>query len=222
MKDWKTLTIEELASLNEEQIKMYDKLICAEEGIPFMNAPEKPELAQFKEDLTVYKIEGIEGIAFTDVNEVNTVVEILSKCKSLGSIKYNYSCKYFEQGFKYYDGKSRNITMQSEVIFSEQTAKENYTKQQENTKLENNYKDKLATFKDIEEKRLNAVTDFYNSVNNAKNIMANRTRLTNIFYAEYLPLTDGNTTMAMTFLKKAYDVSEDDEKFILTHDIKAC
>lgn len=222
MKDWKTLTIEELASLNEEQVEMYDKLICAEEGIPFMDAPEKPELAQFKEDLTVYKIEGVDGIAFTDVNEVNNVVEILSKCKSLGSIKYNYSCIYFEQGFKYYDGKSRNITMQSEVIFSEQTAKENYTKQQENTKLENNYKDKLATFKDIEEKRLNAVTYFYNSVNNAKNIMANRTQLTNIFYAEYLPLTDGNETMAMTFLKKAYDVSEDDEKFILTHDIKAC
>lgn len=222
MKDWKTLTIEELASLNEEQIKMYDKLICAEEGIPFMDTPEKPELTKFKEDLTVYKIEGIEGIAFTDVNEVNTIVEILSKCKSLGSIKYNYSCEYFEQGFKYYDGKSRNITMQSEVIFSEQTAKENYTKQQENTKLENNYKDKLATFNDIEAIRLNAVTDFYNSVTTAKNIMANRTRLTNIFYKEYLPLTDGNTTMAMTFLKKAYDVSEDDEKFILTHDIKAC
>lgn len=222
MKDWKTLTIEELASLNEEQIKMYDKLICAEEGIPFMDEPEKPELTNFKEDLTIYKIEGIEGIAFTDVNEVNNVVEILSKCKSLGSIKYNYSCKYFEQGFKYYDGKSRNITMQSEVIFSEQTAKENYTKQQENTKLENNYKDKLAAFKDIEAARLNVVTDFYNSVNNAKNIIANRTRLTNIFYAEYLPLTEGNTTLAMTFLKKAYDVSEDDEKFILTHDIKAC
>lgn len=222
MKDWKTLTIEELASLNEEQIKMYDKLICAEEGIPFMDEPEKPELTNFKEDLTVYKIEGIEGIAFTDVNEVNTVVEILSKCKSLGSIKYNYSYKYFEQGFKYYDGKSRNITMQSEVIFSEQTAKENYTKQQENTKLENNYKDKLAAFKDIEAARLNVVTDFYNSVNNAKNIISNRTRLLRIFYEEYLPLTDGNTAMAMTFLKKAYDVSEDDEKFILTHDIKAC
>ena len=222
MKTWKTLTIEELASLNEKQIEMYDKLICAEEGIPFMNEPEKPELTNFKEDLTIYKIEGIEGIAFTDVNEVNNVVEILSKCKSLGSIKYNYGCKYFEQGFKYYDGKSRNVTMQSEVIFSEQAAKENYEKQQENEKLKNDYKDKLAAFKDIEAARLNVVTDFYNSVNNAKNIISHRTRLLHIFYEEYLPLTDGNSTLAMTFLKKAYDVSEDDEKFILTHDIKAC
>lgn len=222
MKTWKTLTTEELGSLNDEQIKMYDKLICAEEGIPFMDEPKKPELTNFKEDLTVYKIEGIEGIAFTDVNEANTVIETLNKCKSLGSIKYNYSCKYFEQGFKYYDSKPRNITLQSEVIFNEETAKENYAKQQENNKLENEYKDKLSSFNVITEKRLNAVADFYSNVNIAKNIMANRTQLIHIFYEEYLPLTDGDETMAMAFLKKAYNVSEDDEKFILTHDIKAC
>ncbi len=220
MKDYKELTIEELANLNEDEISKYDKLICAKEGIPFMDIPKKPELTNLKEDLTIYKIEGVDNIAFTDVSEANTVIETLNKCKSLGSTKYNYSCKYFEQGFKYYDGKSRNITMQSEVIFSEQTAKENYTKQQENNKLENDYKDKIATFNSIEQRRIEATSDFYNSVNAAKNIMANRIELANVFYKEYLPLTDENKTMAMSFLKKAYTVSEEDEQYILNNPIK--
>lgn len=214
MKDWKELTTEELANLTDEEISKYDKLICAKEGIPFMDMPEKPELTNLKEDLTIYKIEGIDNIAFTDVEEVNAVIEVLNKCKSLGITYYNYKCKYFMQGFKYYDGKPRNITLQSEMIFSEQTAIDNYEKQQENNKLENDYKDKLATFNDIEEKRLKAVNDFYNSVYGARDIMANRIKLANVFYKEYLPLTDGNKTMAMNFLKKAYTVSEEDEKFI--------
>lgn len=217
MKDYKELTVEELANLTDEQVENYDKLICAENGIPFMDMPKKPELTNSKEDLTIYKIEGVDNIAFTDFKEVNDVIELLNKCKSLGTTKYNYSCKYFEHGFKYYDGESRNITLKSEVIFSEAAAKENYEKRQENNKLENDYKDKLAMFNSIEERRLNAVTNFYNSVYAARNIMANRKQLANIFYKEYLPLTDENKTMAMNFLKKAYTVSEEDEKFIMEY-----
>lgn len=217
MIDYKELTTEELANLTDEEISKYDKLICALEGIPFMSAPEKPELTNFKEDLSIYKIEGIDNIAFTDVEEVKAVIEVLNKCKSLGITKYNYGCKYFKQGFVYYDDKPRNITFQSEMIFSEQVAKENYEKQKKNDKLENDYKIKLATFNDIEEKRLKAVKDFYNSVNTAKDIVANRMKLVNIFYKDYLPLTDGDKTIAMNFLKKVYTVSEEDKKFIMEY-----
>ena len=66
MKDWKDLTDEELANLTDEEINKYDKLICVENGIPFLEEPEKPVIDYAKENLTVYTIKYSDNMAFTD------------------------------------------------------------------------------------------------------------------------------------------------------------
>jgi hypothetical protein len=217
MKNWKDLTDEELANLTDEEINKYDKLICAEDGIPFLEEPEKPVINYNKENMTVYTVKYSDNMVFTDMEEAMQVMEAINKCSSIGTAKYNYGCKYYEKGFRNYDDTEARASIQSSLMFDETTAKSNYDLRENSRSELNHYEDMKNLYDTSVQKIFQATNDFYNKLNLAKVVMSDRKKLTRLYVEEYLPLAEGNETMAMNFLKKAYTVSEEDEKYINQH-----
>ena len=217
MKDWKDLTDEELANLTDEEVSKYDKIICAEEGIPFLEEPEKPVINYDKENLTVYTIKYADNMAFTDMEEAAQVMEAINKCSSVGTVKYNYGCRYYEKGFKAYDDTEALASIQSGMMYDENVAKSNNELKESHRKELSHYEDMKSLYEDSIQRRLLATNDFYNKLNNAQTAMSYRKKLARLYVDEYLPLAEGNETMAINFLKKAYKVSEEDEQYINQH-----
>ena len=217
MKNWKDLTDEELANLTDDEISKYDKIICAENGIPFLEEPEKPAINYAKENLTVYTIKYTDNMVFTDMEEAAQVMEAINKCSSVGTAKYNYGCRYYEKGFKNYDDTKALTSIQSSMMFDEATSKSNCDLKESHRNELNHYEDMKNLYDDSIQRRLQATNDFYNKLNAAQTAMSYRKKLAHLYVEEYLPLAECNETMAMNFLKKAYSVSEEDEQYINQH-----
>lgn len=218
MKDWTKLTDYELAALEDEEITTIRNLILAEAGIPIVvNAPVKPELEIPKKDLTIYIIKGLGGnIAFTDIDEAKEVVEMLKHCKTIGLYRYGSKYNYFTKGSELsYLGEHCDITLESEEVFSEEMEKSIRNKYDDNKQQMENYEAKLAIYNKLLASQEEATGDFYNALDEARKTIERRENLKYQFQNTYLKLAEGNQEIALNFLKKAYEVSEEDEKYIL-------
>lgn len=219
MKEWQQLTDEELASLTEEQVEIYRKLIYAEKGIKFPIKPKEVIITDTPKDMTVYSISNVtndwaNGILFTSLEEARAVAEILTKCKSLGHRKIENSEKYFEFGCpRDYAGNAIEFSISPEKIYSKEIFKQNKQKLINQQRLLEQYNKDKKEYEDNLKKANEATEEFETKLEEARKIMSHRECLYEIFYTDYLPLADQQT--AMNFLKKAYTVSDEDESYII-------
>lgn len=219
MKDWKILTDEELAALTEEQVEFYKKLLYAENGVKLLPKPNEPEDLIEKPDLTIYSINGLDGnysisdtLKFTDYEEAKRVLDVINGCKSIGYNDYNSSCGYEKKCFQ--PGIKGDLSITTTVVYS----KEKFLEMQSQMSILNNLKKQYEKDKkeyDANQSLAIKVTEeFMTRLNDAKNKIERRNLLCTKFYNDYLPIAENNWEVAMNFLKKAYDISEDDEEYI--------
>ena len=221
MKDWSKLTYEELCNLTDEQIEFYKKLIYAQNGIQFPEKPKEIDTVNIPKDKTIYCINNIgnsyNGICFGSLEDAKFIVDALKKCKTLGHIESKTS-KYFELGApKDYYGDTQDFNISTEEVYS----KEKYLKVQEtlNTyaKLRNQYSKDKDNYEKVYSKAIEVTQDFIDKLEEARELISHRKKLSSKYYLDYLPLADNNSEIAMNFLKKAYTVSEEDEAYINKH-----
>lgn len=221
MKDWDKLTYEELNDLSDEQIEVYKKLLYAQNGIRFPEEPKEIDTVNIPKNKTVYLIEHLgtsySGISFGSLEEAKKVVDVLKTCKSLGHIEHKTD-KYFELGTpKDYYGKPVDFNITTEEVYS----KEKYLEVQQtlNTykKLREQYIKDKEEYNEICSKAIEVTQKFIDKLEEARELICHRKNLSDRYYLDYLPLTDGNSKIAMNFLKKAYTVSEEDEAYINKH-----
>src|SRR5574344_1420625 len=220
MKDWKTLTEEELDALTSKQIDMYVKLMCAEKGIPFVCKPNKVHIEPINPDKTVYQLNAINSIVFGDLNEAEKVAEVLRSCKSLGHTDYkdNYNEKYFVTGtHKDYTGRPLTFEVSNFDVYSPET----YERVQKTLAETNAATEKMLQMQEEYEKnsaaRDEATEDFFKALEKAGEAMEHRRSMCYKFYNDYMQIAENNTKIAMGFLKKAYTISEADEEYIKAH-----
>lgn len=222
MKDWTKLNDEELAALTEEQVEFYKKLLYAENGVKILPQPKEPEDLIEKPDLTIYSIDGLEGIyssnsylKFTNYEDAKRVLDLLMNCKSLGYQTYNSSCGYDKMYFQ--SGSKGNLSINTTIVYS----KEKYLEMQTQMSIFQNLKKQYEKDKkeyDINQSLAIKVTEeFMEKLNDAKNKIERRQLLCTKFYNDYLPIAENNYDVAMNFLKKAYEISKDDENYINEH-----
>lgn len=215
MKEYKELTTEELANLTDEQVEQYIKLICAQEGIKILKKPQEPvKSADLNKDCEVYTIPRT-SLCFLDIKEAKEILESLRKIKSLGTIRYLSNCSYFEIGLRDYNDEPIDLALSTEVCYSKEKADEKEKAIKEYNENIKKYNQELKEYSDNEKARNTATNEFLNIYKEAVDTMNNRKRLSRLFYEEYLPLAENNTEMAMSFLKKAYSVTEKDEQYIM-------
>lgn len=211
MKDYKELTTEELNALTEEQIRTYENLILAENGIILnLVMPEKPEKEVIKKFLTVFKIKGFsDGIAFIKYDDALKLLNVLKEIR-FGKMDYkDWSTPFFSENL------NKELTINSEIVYNEETANIACEMNKQYEEAQRKYNEAIDDYTSEKTRQEDALKDFRKAVYNARSIMHNRERLKGIFEWEYLPLTENNKEMAMKFLKKAYTVSEEDEAYIL-------
>ena len=209
MKNYTELTTEELNALTEEQIRTYENLILAENGIILnLVMPEKPKKEVMQKNITVFKIKGFsDGIAFKKYEDA---LKLLNVLKEIGFGKMDYK----DWNTPFFKESNTELTINSEVVYNEETADIAFEFIKQYEEAERKYNKDIDDYTSEKTKQEDALKDFRKAVYNARSIMHNRERLKNIFEYEYLPLTENNKEMAMKFLKKAYTVSEEDEKYI--------
>lgn len=219
MKNWKDLTVEELASLTDKELDMHIKLILCNNGVKNIEKPEKPVKPSYDKDCnTVYSITNLSTyLAFTDINEAIETVKFLKSRKTSGRLQYTsgMSVPIFKtEPEKDYHGDCIEIGIMSNKALYEdkeldiKDALDKYKKDKSKYDLE------LEYYEDYKEKAEEFCKPFMKAREEAVEIMNIRTRLKNIYYKDYLPLAEGNKKLAMNFLKKAYSISEEDEKYI--------
>lgn len=224
MKDFNKLTNEEVYNLTDADINLYKKLALAENGVKFPVRPERPNSEKIDPDLTIFTIDGLtdrwHGLCFRKVEDARTFVDLLIKSAPglcYKSSTYGQDC-YLKEGLPAtYDGKQPSLNICSEKIYSEEV----YSRAKkgiEKFNAEKNAYDKAFAEYEKELAKANEVTAFIDDKVTFVNEDYNRKiRLTRLFVNDYLPVAENNEEMAMKFLKKAYEVSEDDEKYILSH-----
>lgn len=224
MKDFNKLTNEEVYNLTEADINLYKKLALAENGAKFPVRPEFPNSEKIDPDLTIFTIDGLtdrwHGLCFRNMEDARTFVDLLIKSAPgicYKSNTYSQDC-YLKEGLPAtYDGKQPSLNICSEKIYSEEV----YSRAKkgiEKFNAEKNAYDKAFAEYNKELAKANEVTAFIDDKVTFVNEDYNRKiRLTRLFVNDYLPIAENNEEMAMKFLKKAYEVSEDDEKYILSH-----
>lgn len=219
MKEWQKLTDEELASLTEEQVEQYEKLLLCQNGIKMLERPEEPIKPVFEKDCEVYLIKGLSiSLGFTDIKEALETVEFLKSKKTLGKLQYTSDIIIFKLGPDTdYNNNSLEIGLESSKVYSEKEAYNIKVTLNDYKIAKAEYDEKYRTYCEVQEQAEKVTEPFFAAHSDAINIMNKRIEYTNLFYRDYLPLAEGNVTTAMNFLKKAYCISEEDEKYILNN-----
>lgn len=223
MKDYKELTTEELVNLTDEQIEQYEKLICAENGIKMLNKPVEPisDVDETK-NLEIFKVNGFgSSLYFGNMDEAKEVMNCLKGLSTAGTTRYFADRKYFEVGTeKDYNNRPVDISISSEMVYTKDKAIEIENALKGYKESKKKYDIDIKEYNEAYEAKEEAIKEFKDLYEEACRIMHYRRTLTRIFYDDYLPIAEWNENIAMDFLKKAYDVSKEDEEYILNNNIK--
>jgi hypothetical protein len=222
MKDWTKLNDEELAALTEEQVEFYKKLLYAENGVKILPQPKEPEDLIEKPDLTIYSIDGLEGmyssnsyLKFTNYEDAKRVLDLLMNCKSLGYQAYNSSCGYDKMYFQ--SGSRGTLSISTTIVYSKEKYLEMQTQMSVLQNLKKQYEKDKKEYDTNQSLAIKVTEEFMEKLNDAKNKIERRQLLCTKFYNDYLPIAENNYDVAMNFLKKAYEISKDDENYINEH-----
>lgn len=226
MKDFKELTNQEVYDLTSEEIEIYKKLVLAENGVKFPVEPIKPELEEEKGDITVYTIDGLSekwnGLCFESMGDAVSFADFVRNAKGIGfksnNSKIDYNTFFFEHGLpKDWKGKDLTLLVGAETIFS----KEKFNEVANNVKA---YKKAMEKYKSDREaydktcERAKVLTSFIDErVFEVREDIDNKKKLTRLFVNDYLPLAEGDNDIAIKFLDKAYNITDDDKEYILNH-----
>jgi len=219
------LTEQEILNLSTEGIDKMIKFRMAEEGIKFIDYPTKPEYHEVPKPTTkVYYCHLLgTSLSFTDMEELNSVLEVINGCKSICSVDNNYD---LSEGHKYYmKDKIENATWSTEApdtivpitVYTHKEYSEVKEKLKENAKNKKDFKAKLKEYdnaikdaqwvRDEIMERVNEITSKYNKLGN----------YIHRFNSEYLPLADNNKEIAMKFLNKAYSLTKEEQEYVLAN-----
>lgn len=221
MKDWKLLTDEELAALTDKEVEFYKKLLYAENGIKMLVKPNEPESLKEPCDMTVYYVEGVgDKMIFASLEEAKEFVTFIKEHRSIGHLCHQsntgYNRYYFELGLKDegYSWSPNPYSIQSKEAYSKEKYLEMQCQLVAYESMKQQYDKDLAEYEKVNNRAIEVTAEFLNTLNTARNTIERRKRLTDKFYNDYMPLAENNYHVAMGFMKKAYDISDDDEMYI--------
>ena len=184
MKNIKELTEQEILNLSQEKIDKMIKFRKAEEGIKFIDYPEKPEYYEVPKPNTKAYYCHLLGtkLSFTDMEELNKVLEVINGCKSICSVDSNYD---LPEGHKnYMKAKLENASWSSEApdtitpitVYTHKEYSEIKEKLKENAKNKTEFQSKVKEYdgaindaqwvRDEIMERVNKVVSKYDKLNN--------------------------------------------------------
>jgi len=216
MKKFEELTDKEIYDLSDEQVKTYQKIELAENGIVFPVKPTEPKLEdELKPDIVIYAIPLINSrVAFTTKEDADRVLEALQQSPSAG-LSDEYGIQRFSHGFgKDYNGQNRMLAVEPKEAYSSSEYERNRAIRDNNNRLTSAYKEASKKYDEQMEKVKEQLKGINEKIAVARENIRNKMRLTHIFVNDYMPIAENDIETAMRFLKLAYHISDSDEAYI--------
>lgn len=215
MKQITELTEKEILALTDDQLLNMVKYKMAEDGIKILEKPIVPvyEPLPVKDDIA-FSIGGLNF--FTKDEKVAKELSALMMKNGDKFLNSSYTTDYNNKFLKEMDEYSiKSFGKIEEVGF--------YTRDRigvingmiaANKKLKEDYEAKLAEYNSANDEADYIRVDIYDRFREVRDKFAKMEELKHQ-YASYLSLAGGNATIAMNFLKKAYNVSEEAEYYVV-------
>lgn len=221
MNELDELTDQEILKLTDDDIELMIKLAKAENGIKFLDRPlSNVKYIVPNADIRIYQCNLLgDDLVFTDLDELVKITDLIKSCKTKYSIDKNYnngsSIEYISKKLKTKGyGINDNYAISSKDVYSNKlyyTLKDEITA---NNELDNTYKKELEEYGKYLD-TCNEITEpIYNKINEVRNKYEELNSFCRIFKNEYLPISENIENVAMNFMKKAYNLSKEDIKYI--------
>lgn len=214
------MTDEEVLSLDDSKIERIIKLKLAEEGLPIVSKPEEPKYFEILPyDLTLFEVNGIEAL-FTDEATAISARDLLqnsfSKLRKTDGYRED---KRESQFYPTYDKSKTTLQVEKVECYS----RDRYAQMQGMIEQNSNSKDAYDKQVKEYEKARDAGEDFVSAIwEKIRMVREKYAGFQTMYgrYKEYLALADNQEEQAWKFLKKAYGVDEETEKWIRAQIIK--
>lgn len=220
MKAVSEMTELEILSLTDEDVHLRIKLKKAEEGIQLIDKPAEPSYFDIEEpNITVYTC-GLFGdvLVFQSIEELTSVVESIKNAKTKTKLSYDYS--KLGSDFKYLDTlKSKRFsdewsTISSNQVYSSELYSEVYTLAMQNKKLKETYEKDLKSYHSVLQESKWIEDEINEQVGSVRNKYYKMDNYVRRFKCDYLPLANNDENVAMKFLNKAYNLSDEEQKYV--------
>lgn len=210
MKTIDKMTDQEIYDLTDEQVEKLIATRCMEGGVRFMDEPpimRTYDCKPISPSHFFYYLEGL-NIAVLDQDDAIKIAKFLSDF-DLYRTRYDFTVS----NEKLY-GKLDIINIKHIPMFDIKDEESYKSIKDKNDEIEKEYKDQVDKYKENTKKMSEIRAEIWSKVIDVRRKIDHMNHLRTLFMKEYLPLVDHDTNTAMTFLKKAYDVDDDTERYI--------
>lgn len=210
MKTFNDLTDVEIRNLTEDEITKYIDLAKAEAGIKIISMPEQPiyEVIVLKDKIVYYSSLLGDSVCSANPSDITILHETLLKLNlykhdftSLGEGKYEYMLTPINLN---------KLNIQSVSTYSEKVFIDNKEKLLKNKLLESQYNKINSEYKDSVRKAEDVTSEIKTRIKSINERYDRIEELTNLFINTYMPLAENNAKVAMAFLVKAYNLTDED------------
>lgn len=218
MRPIEEITREELLEMTAEDCKRWIQLRMAEDGVPILQKPEEPSYPHIpEEDLTLFTADFLGELAYEERNELLKVIDVVRSSKTMHRAEsmYGLGCKQAFPGYanKYGNGveafdvkeiKARSLNQMAAVtdLMADKKA------------LETAYNKELKAYEASLADAQYIRKELYDAINEAK-AFYNRRKSLKSKLAQYLELANGDGEIAMRFLGKVEELSEEVVAYLL-------
>lgn len=221
MKTIDEMTEQEILALTDEQVEKMKKLVLAENGVQFPEKPKHVELFDIEdEDMAVYNIPLLGDMCFANRDEAERVLQLLSECGSLGFIENDYQAQadYFrhEKKRKYcaYNENELSITTKRAYSIELYNKIKDFSKQ--NKKMQEQLEKDLQAYNKAMERNIELTSGIEDRIREVRSKYRRLDGFKRKFDEEYLPLADGDRDMAIRFMAKAYNLTDEEKEYVLS------
>lgn len=210
MKRFESMTDQEIYDLTDEQIEIWIRIRCAEEGVRFMDEPPVMKKYDFKPispSHFFYCLEGL-NIAVLNQDDAIKIAKLLSEF-DLYTTRYDFTISNEKLCSKLGIINIKHIPM-----FDTKDEEAYKAIKDKNDKIEAEYKEQVEIYRENVKRMGEIRTEIWTMVIGIRRKIDHMNHLRNILVKEYLPLVDHDMDKAMMFFKKAYDVDDDTERYI--------
>ncbi len=227
MKHIDELTEQEILALTEDDIQELINVRIAEEGIKFISYPNSPILSVIpKPSISVYSCNLFgDDLVFTDLEELQKVLQLLESCKSKCSIDSDYNLPE-ENRYRISSKLKTRYSIFSDSSWDRINTIKVYTNDEylkirdiakDNAKLQDTYKSDLKEYNNTIEISKDIKSEIYDIVNKVVNKYDTYNMYINLLVNTYLPIAKGDLEIAINFLDKAYNLTPDQKEYVLEH-----
>lgn len=216
MKKITELTEQEILNLSNENIEAMIKFEKAEQGIKMLNRPEEPKYIPIPpKTCDVYYSHVLGELCFTDVSEIKIVLDVLRNAKTIGQKKYSSNGSYMTKTLKPQYSSDDWDKIMSERVFEEDIYNQIKKDIQSNQVLKNDFEKLVKEYDSQESQTTEIVDSIYDRVREVKSKYDVLERYCLLMRTEYIIIAENNEKMAMKFLDKAYNLTEEQKEYVL-------